>query len=69
MQLPVARRVIDKRLMIGSALFGIGWGMAGICPGPALVLAGSGNRHGAFFVVSMLAGMAVFEWIERRRAN
>lgn len=58
---------IDRRLIGGSLLFGIGWGLAGICPGPALVLLGQGNAGGLLFVVSMLAGMFVFEWLERRK--
>ncbi len=68
MQLPSARD-IDKRLIAGSLLFGMGWGIAGICPGPALVLLGSGNWRGALFVVAMLSGMALFQVSERRRAN
>ena len=64
MQLPTARR-IDVRLLIGSVIFGIGWGLAGICPGPALVLAGTGLSKGIAFVVAMLAGMALFEWQQR----
>ncbi|WP_420992039.1 DUF6691 family protein [Cupriavidus sp. 30B13] len=65
MQLPAARR-IDARLAGGSLLFGIGWGLAGICPGPALVLLGAGAWQGAVFVLAMLAGMVLFEWLERR---
>jgi len=64
MQLPVARH-IDGRLIIGSALFGVGWGLAGICPGPALVLLGAGLSKGVVFVAAMLAGMGVFEVLER----
>jgi uncharacterized membrane protein YedE/YeeE len=67
-QLPTSR-IIDKRLIIGSLLFGIGWGIAGICPGPALILLGSGYRQGIIFVAAMLCGMVVFEWMEQRRAN
>ncbi|HSB97328.1 MAG TPA: YeeE/YedE family protein [Spongiibacteraceae bacterium] len=67
MRLPSAR-AIDRRLVVGSLLFGVGWGLAGICPGPALVLLGMGNTNGAIFVVSMLFGMAVFEVLESRRA-
>jgi uncharacterized membrane protein YedE/YeeE len=62
--LPAARH-IDRRLVIGSALFGVGWGLAGICPGPGLVLVGAGLPKGLIFVVAMLAGMAVFEVLER----
>lgn len=65
MNLPTARH-FDRRLIIGSLLFGFGWGLAGICPGPALVLLGSGIFKGAVFVVAMLAGMALFEWFERQ---
>jgi uncharacterized membrane protein YedE/YeeE len=60
--------VIDARLILGSILFGVGWGVAGICPGPALVLAGSGYTEGIIFVMAMLAGMAIFEQLEKRRA-
>lgn len=56
MQLPTATR-IDRRLIVGSALFGIGWGLAGICPGPGLVLLSLDPAQGALFVGAMLAGM------------
>jgi uncharacterized membrane protein YedE/YeeE len=62
MQWPTASG-LDKHLLIGSALFGIGWGLAGICPGPALVLLGAGSAKGVLFVLSMVAGMAIFEFI------
>lgn len=65
MQLPQSTR-IDRRLAGGSLLFGIGWGLAGLCPGPALVVAGTGNVKALGFVAAMLAGMAVFELLERR---
>jgi uncharacterized membrane protein YedE/YeeE len=67
MNLPVSR-VIDKRLVLGSLTFGMGWGMAGICPGPALVLLGSGSGKGIVFVAAMLLGMGVFEVLERIRS-
>jgi uncharacterized membrane protein YedE/YeeE len=60
MRLPSARRV-DRRLICGSVLFGIGWGLAGICPGPALVLLGAGVAKGIGFVASMLVGMLIYE--------
>ncbi|WP_339456097.1 YeeE/YedE family protein [Pseudomonas sp. EA_65y_Pfl1_P120] len=66
MNLPTARN-IDRRLVMGSLLFGVGWGVAGICPGPALVLLGSGIPEGVVFVIALLAGMGLFEWLERRR--
>lgn len=67
MQLPTARAV-TARLVAGSAAFGIGWGLAGFCPGPAIVSVGFGSIKGIGFVVAMLAGIAAFEWIERRNA-
>ena len=61
------QRRIDRRLILGSMLFGIGWGIAGLCPAPALVALGTGSPRALVFVVAMLAGMAIFEIIERRR--
>ena len=58
--------VIDRRLLGGSALFGIGWGLAGFCPGPALVSLGLGDAKVWIFVAAMVAGMLVFEWLESR---
>lgn len=68
MNLPTSR-VIDRRLVLGSLAFGIGWGMAGICPGPALVLLGSGSGKGIVFVAAMLLGMGIFEVLERSRST
>jgi len=65
--LPSARR-IDRRLILGSLVFGVGWGLAGICPGPALVLAGTGSAKGLVFLVAMIAGNGIFEFFERRAA-
>ena len=65
MQLPSATQ-IDRRLVGGGLLFGVGWGLAGICPGPALVLLGAGVPAGVIFTAAMLAGMGIFEWLERR---
>jgi uncharacterized membrane protein YedE/YeeE len=62
-----AARAIDRRLVAGSALFGVGWGLAGFCPAPALVVLGMGNAKAVVFVAAMLAGMAIFEWREQRR--
>ena len=61
-----ASRTVDRRLVAGSLLFGIGWGIAGFCPGPALVALGMGEGKAAVFVVAMLAGMGAFELFERR---
>lgn len=55
------RRDLDPKLIGGAALFGIGWGLGGFCPGPALVALLSGNPAVWVFVASMVAGMAVFE--------
>ena len=67
MRLPTSRH-IDVRLVAGSTLFGIGWGIAGFCPGPALTALGMGQVKAAVFVAAMLAGMGVFELLERRAA-
>ncbi|MEO5687649.1 MAG: YeeE/YedE family protein [Burkholderiaceae bacterium] len=66
MQLPT-KTSIDRRLVAGSLLFGAGWGLAGFCPGPALVALGMGESKAIVFVVAMLAGMGLFELIEARR--
>jgi hypothetical protein len=60
------RRDIDRRLVGGSLVFGIGWGLAGYCPGPALVSLGSGQPKAAVFVAAMLVGMLVYTAAERR---
>lgn len=65
MHLPTSRD-IDRRLVIGSLAFGIGWGVAGFCPGPALVALGAGEIKAAVFVLAMLAGMGLFELLESR---
>jgi uncharacterized membrane protein YedE/YeeE len=57
--------MIDKRLVIGSLLFGAGWGMAGFCPGPALTSIGTGNPKAVIFVIAMIVGMAIFELVDR----
>jgi uncharacterized membrane protein YedE/YeeE len=67
-QLPTSRR-IDGRLVGGALLFGAGWGLAGFCPGPALVAAGGGQPRAWLFVAAMLAGMAIFAVLERRRRS
>ncbi|MBC7435929.1 MAG: YeeE/YedE family protein [Bdellovibrionales bacterium] len=61
-----ASTTIDKRLLGGGLLFGAGWGLAGFCPGPALVSLGSGQPKALVFVLAMLAGMLAFELTERR---
>jgi hypothetical protein len=61
------RRDVDLRLLGGSAVFGIGWGLAGFCPGPALVSFASGVDQAAVFVAAMLGGMLVHRAAERLR--
>jgi uncharacterized membrane protein YedE/YeeE len=58
-------RTVDKRLVIGALLFGVGWGIAGICPGPALVLLGAGSGKALWFVVAMVVGMAIHAVVTR----
>ncbi|EKS72684.1 hypothetical protein BURK_004507 [Burkholderia sp. SJ98] len=68
MQLP-AGTAITPRLILGSAVFGIGWGLAGFCPGPALVALGAGYPKAVGFVAAMIAGMTVFELVERSKTS
>ncbi len=65
LRLPTTEQ-IDKRLLIGAVLFGAGWGLAGFCPGPALVSLFAGQAKAAIFVGFMIAGMILFEIINRR---
>lgn len=64
LHLPSARQ-IDSPLVVGSLLFGAGWGLAGFCPGPAIVAVAAGEAKAAVFVVAMLAGMAGYELLDR----
>jgi uncharacterized membrane protein YedE/YeeE len=57
---------MDGRLVAGALMFGVGWGLAGFCPGPALVALGLGAPQAIVFVGAMLAGMGLFEWFARR---
>jgi uncharacterized protein len=68
MALPAARG-IDIRVVLGSLVFGVGWGLAGFCPGPALVALGAGKLKAFVFVAAMLAGMLTFEVVERARSG
>ena len=54
---------IDRRILVGPAIFGIGWGLAGFCPGPALVALGTGSGAAVPFVVAMFAGMAAARFV------
>ena len=60
MEIP-SSTVIDSRLIVGGVLFGIGWGIGGFCPGPALVAMASGRSSAWLFVVAMLAGMVLHD--------
>lgn len=59
--------VLDRRLVLGSVVFGAGWGLAGFCPGPALASLATGLPGPLLFVIAMVAGMGVFELVERWR--
>lgn len=67
MRLPSATQV-DRRLLLGGLAFGVGWGLAGFCPGPALASLASGGAKPAIFTVAMLAGMVIYELVERASA-
>ena len=64
---PPTARHIDPRLVIGSLVFGAGWGLAGFCPGPALVVLAMGQAKALIFVLAMLAGMGFFALFEAAR--
>ena len=66
MNIPTSR-IIDNRLVIGALIFGVGWGLVGICPAPAFVLLGAGSVKGIVFLIAMLVGMGIFEIVESRR--
>ncbi|CAM3792525.1 DUF6691 family protein [Litorimonas haliclonae] len=59
------KRDIDKRLIIGSGLFGVGWGLSGLCPGPALANFSFGGNNAIIFTTSMVATIAVFRIFKR----
>jgi hypothetical protein len=60
------RKDVDPRLLAGAALFGLGWGWAGICPGPGIVAAASGQTPFLIFIAAMIAGMGLFKLIEKK---
>ncbi len=65
---PVSKK-IDKKLLLGAAIFGLGWGWAGICPGPGIVSLASFKPEFLIFIVCMLAGMLMFQWFEKRKPS
>ena len=60
-------RELDKRLILGSLVFGAGWGLAGYCPGPAIASLFNGQIGTVIFVIAMLAGMQLFSWLDSGR--
>ncbi len=60
------QRDLDLRIISGPAIFGVGWGLAGFCPGPALTVLGFGSSAAIMFVAAMLAGMSVARWLAGR---
>ena len=60
---------VDARLLAGSTLFGLGWGIVGFCPAPGILSAAAGTREGLLFVPAMLAGMGLFHGMEKLRAR
>jgi uncharacterized protein len=63
---PMPEQIIDARLLGGSALFGLGWALAGFCPGPALASLGWSGVGGTTFVLAMIAGMIGYQVLQRR---
>jgi uncharacterized protein len=61
-----AKKGIDVRLLGGAAVFGVGWGVSGFCPGPALTAAAAGSGPAIVFVLAMIAGMALYRVSDRR---
>ncbi len=61
------QRTIDRRLVLGSLVFGMGWAIAGLCPGPAVALLLTGQWQVVVFTLAMVAGMLIFAGIESRR--
>jgi uncharacterized membrane protein YedE/YeeE len=64
-QLPTSRE-LDVRIVAGPAIFGVGWGLVGFCPGPAFTALGFGSGAAVIFVVAMIAGMLLARWLADR---
>lgn len=60
---------VDRALVLGSMMFGVGWGLAGFCPGPALVSMAGGNDKAWVFVMAMVLGMVVFDRVCQPKRN
>jgi uncharacterized membrane protein YedE/YeeE len=68
-ELPSARQ-IDWQLLLGATIFGIGWGIAGYCPGPAIAGLAVGSSESTWFVAAMLTGSSICRWATvRKRPN
>ena len=59
-----SKTTINKKLLIGAMLFGIGWGLVGICPGPGIVLLGTAQWQAYVFIPAMIVGMLMYQWLE-----
>ena len=59
-----SKTTLNKKLLIGAMLFGVGWGLVGICPGPGIVLLGTGQWQAYVFIPAMIVGMLVYQWLE-----
>ena len=59
-------KMVDKKLILGALIFGLGWGWAGICPGPGIVSLASGKTEVLIFIGSMVAGMYLFKFVEKK---
>lgn len=59
-------KIINKKLIVGAALFGLGWGWAGICPGPGIVALASGKTPFIVFVIFMVLGIKLYQWLGPR---
>ena len=62
-------RIIDARLIIGAILFGAGWGLSGLCPGPAIVSVATFNPDIAIFIVAMIVGMKLFDTLNKKASS
>lgn len=58
-------KTIDKKLVAGSAMFGIGWGLMGVCPGPGIVNLATLNPTAIIFVVSLIVGVLLYRWTSK----
>ena len=67
--IPPRNNRIDRSLIVGSAIFGVGWGLSGYCPGPAIVSLGFGARSAYAFVAAMIVGILASALVPRRRAG